>query len=143
MKINGTLEFITAFATSDRRWKKSIKQLSGSLATIQQLDGVSYLWRRDEFPDRGFDDKRQVGLIAQDVEKVLPEVVKTDSQGYKSISYSNIVPVLIEALKTQQKTIEKLQAAVKELQSTVKNQSKAISALQNKFRHRKIAGGLI
>ncbi len=64
VKINGTLEFVSAFATSDRRWKKSIKPLSGSLATIQQLNGVSYLWRRDEFPDKGFDDKRQVGLIA-------------------------------------------------------------------------------
>ena len=112
VNINGTLEFTTAYATSDKRWKKEIEPLSDALSTIQKLNGVSYLWKQDEFPEKEFSDDRQVGLIAQDVEKILPEVVKTDEEGYKSIAYSQIVPVLIEAVKSQQKIIDKQQKAM-------------------------------
>ena len=69
------------------RFKTNIAPIENALDKISALNGVYYDWRRDEFKDKGFEDGRQIGVIAQDVEKVLPELVKTDSQGYKAVSY--------------------------------------------------------
>ena len=57
----------------------------------------------------------QMGLIAQEVEKVFPEVVLTDNEGYKSIAYSKMVAVLIEAIKEQQEMIEELKLKIETL----------------------------
>ena len=84
-----------------------------------KLRGVSFDWRRDEFKDRNFGDRREIGLIAQEVEKIFPELVSTDSQGYRSIAYQNLVPVLIEAVKEQQKTIESQQKQIDEIKALV------------------------
>ena len=68
------------------------------------------------FPQRNFPDTRQIGLIAQDVEKVLPELVHTDSDGYKSLSYDKLTAVLVEAVKELKAQNEKLQARVEALE---------------------------
>lgn len=110
------------YLNSDQRWKTKIEPLDDSLAAIQKLAGVSYLWNQDDYPERAFDNGRQIGLIAQDVEKILPEVVKTDTEGYKSIAYSQIVPVLIEAVKSQQVIIEQQQKNLKTQRQSLQNQ---------------------
>ena len=63
------------------------------------MQGVRFEWRTEEFKDKHFEKGGQVGLIAQDVEKVIPEIVKTDSEGYKSVAYDKSTAVLIEALE--------------------------------------------
>ena len=73
-----------------------------------QLQGVSYLWRTEEFPQNGFTEGRQIGLIAQELEKVLPELVNTDNEGYKSVSYDKLTAILIEDVKKQQEQINAL-----------------------------------
>ncbi len=112
----------TCYLNSDKRWKTAIEPLNDSLAAIKKLNGVSYLWNKAEFPERDFADDPQIGLIAQDVEKVLPEIVKTDAEGYKSIAYTQIVPVLIEAVKTQQTIIEKQQKELKAQRQSLQSQ---------------------
>jgi endosialidase-like protein len=57
------------------------------------------LWRSDEFPDRHFGNSQNYGLIAQDVEQVLPELVATDSDGYKAVDYSKLPLLTIQAVK--------------------------------------------
>jgi hypothetical protein len=112
MKIEGNLNVtgrITALnlnsnhsrfhTTSDRRWKKDIKTLDNSLDKITALRGVSYQWRQNEFPDKNFSDGTQIGVIAQEMEAIFPELVSTNSEGYKSVAYSNLVAPLIEAVK--------------------------------------------
>ena len=64
-----------------------------------QLRGVSYDWKTEEYPDKGFSKDRQIGFIAQEVEPVIPELVKTGSDGYKALAYDKIVAVLVEAIK--------------------------------------------
>ncbi|NDD74657.1 MAG: hypothetical protein EBZ40_06740, partial [Gammaproteobacteria bacterium] len=91
--------------TSDVRFKKNVTAIINALAVVQKLQGVTFDWRRDEFPDRAFSDKRQMGVIAQDVEHVLPDLVDTDAQGYKSVNYIGFIPLLIEGMKAQQVTI--------------------------------------
>jgi hypothetical protein len=70
------------------------------------MRGVYYQYKTKEFPNEGFSDKQQVGVIAQEVEAVLPEVVLTDKNGYKSVDYSKIVSLLIEGIKEQQKQLD-------------------------------------
>ena len=108
-----------AWTGSDRRWKKDIMPLENSLDKILRLQGVTYNWRTKEFPELRFSTATQLGLIAQDTEKIVPEAVTTDNNGYKGISYERLVPVLIEAVKEQQKQLESLKEANKELRKMV------------------------
>lgn len=79
------------------------------------LRGVSYKWRTNEFPENGFDEDEQYGLIAQEVEKEFPILVKTDENGDKAVNYNGMIPVLIETIKEQQKMIEELQSQMKQV----------------------------
>jgi len=97
---------------SDARYKKNVKTIGNALEIIEKLEGVNFDWKYEEFPQYEFEKDRQVGLIAQDVEKVLPEIVSEGSDGYYSVDYSRVAPVLIEAVKEQQKKIESLEAQV-------------------------------
>ena len=87
------------------------------LAKILNMRGVSYNWKKEEYKDRGFSEGRHYGVIGQEIEKVLPEVVKESPNGEKSVSYTELIPVLIEAVKEQQKMIEGLKAEVKQLKA--------------------------
>lgn len=69
--------------TSDLRFKKNIAPITSALDTIEKLRGVTFDWRIGEFTNRNFPEGKQVGFIAQEVEKVLPELVTTDKEGYK------------------------------------------------------------
>ena len=93
---------------SDGRFKKDVAPLNNSLEKVLQLQGVSYQMKTDEFPQEHFDSAVQLGLVAQDVEKVVPEVVTTGPDGFKAIDYAKLVPLLIESIKQQQAEIEKL-----------------------------------
>jgi hypothetical protein len=124
--INGTLTATTFLTFSDERWKKNVEPLASALNKVMHLQGVSYDWKADEYPDRGFAKDRQIGLIAQEVEKVIPELVQTDGNGYKAVSYEKLVPVLVEAMKEQQKQmkekddhIESMKEDLRELQTAV------------------------
>ena len=98
--------------SSDVRFKKNITSLSDALSNVMKLEGVSYNWRQEEFPDRNFGNRTEIGVIAQEIEKIYPELVNTDKDGYKSVQYSHIVPVLIEAIKEQQQLIVDLESTV-------------------------------
>ena len=117
LTVNGTAWVTSgAWSGSDIRWKKNIKPLENSLSKLLQLQGVGFNWKKDEYPDLKFNDGPQIGFIAQDVEKIFPELVTTDNNGYKGISYEKIVPVLTEAIKEQQKQIEELKARIEILE---------------------------
>ncbi|MCF8276789.1 MAG: tail fiber domain-containing protein [Flavobacteriales bacterium] len=103
--------------TSDLRFKTNITDLSSSLEKITQLRGVTYNWKVAEFPERAFNDRTEIGVIAQEVEKIFPELVSTDVNGYKSVQYSHMVPVLLEAIKEQQSIINSLTSEVGGLRS--------------------------
>jgi hypothetical protein len=86
--------------TSDLRSKHDIVTIDSALDKVMKLRGVYY--------SRNEDNVRRAGVIAQEVEEVLPEVVFTDSNGMKSVAYGNIIGLLIEAVKEQQEMIKKL-----------------------------------
>ena len=125
LKVNGEIHATNGTAnswtsTSDRRWKKKVHTLDNSLDKIATLRGVSYLWRVDDFPNKNFSDGTQLGVIAQEIEAVFPELVHTDKKGYKSVQYSNIVAPLIEAIKTLKHQNEAQQDQITSLIERVK-----------------------
>lgn len=77
-----------------------------------------------------FDSTLQHGLIAQELEKVVPELVHTDAEGWKSIEYSHLVPLLIESIKEQQAVIVGQEAATARLNALVANQQEEIDKLK-------------
>ena len=87
---------ITAY--SDKRLKRNIETITNAVDTVSKLRGVNY----------EKDGRNSTGVIAQEIEEVLPQVVHTDADGMKSVAYGNIVGILIEAIKEQQKEIEEL-----------------------------------
>ncbi len=116
--VNGSGTYTGSWTqASDERFKKNIKPLQNSLEQIEKLKPVSYELKKDEFPDKKFSDDIQIGLIAQEVEKVIPVLVKTDSEGYKSIDYSKINVLLIDAIKEQQKSINELKREIELLKN--------------------------
>jgi hypothetical protein len=110
---------------SDRRFKQGIKPITSSLEKITKLQGVTFTWNQKEYPQRFFTDAPQIGLIAQDVESIIPEVVLTDEEGYKSITYDKLTAVLIEAIK-------ELKQQIAAQDSLIQMQNARISALEKK-----------
>ena len=91
---------VTAF--SDARVKENVETLPNALESVKQMRGVTY--------NKIGEEKQSVGVIAQELEEVVPQLVHTDEDGMKSVAYGNITAVLIEALKEQQAQIEELKS---------------------------------
>ncbi len=102
---------------SDFRYKKNITSLSNPLKKLMQINAVRYNWKTEEFPNMNFNDKLQTGFIAQDLEKIFPEMVFTDEAGYKSIDYSRLTPLLVETIKEQQKQITLISKRLTEIEN--------------------------
>ncbi len=102
-------------STSDVRQKKNITMLDSVLEKIKQIRGVAFNWIGEKDSDQ-----KHLGVIAQEVEKVFPELVHTDSAGMKSVDYNGLAPVLIEAVKEQQQQIKDLQDQIKDLQVKIR-----------------------
>ena len=94
---------------SDIRYKSNVNTIGSALEKVTSLRGVTYNYKTSE--------KTSIGFIAQEVEQVVPEVVSTDIEGYKSVSYANMVALLTEAIKEQQTIINDLKARIELLES--------------------------
>lgn len=97
---------------SDARLKANIVSLGATLSKLLQIDGKSYTMKKDE------SKKQKIGLLAQDIEKVFPELV-SESNGIKSVNYQGIVPILINALKEQDEKMKVQQSQIDKLENLV------------------------
>lgn len=100
---------------SDIRLKKNVELINSPLWMLMNIDGVSYTWNREEYPEKGFPKGRHYGVIADEMELIMPDAVHLDEDGEKSVAYMELVPVLIEAVKEQQNQIIALQAELEKL----------------------------
>lgn len=105
---------------SDLRLKKNIQPLQNSVDEIHKLSAIRFDWRREEFPERNFSPDNQIGLIAQEVRKVVPEAVQEDKDGYLSVDYSRLVPLLVGSIKEQQQMITDQQKRIEKLEETIR-----------------------
>ncbi len=99
---------------SDARYKTNVQIIANPLDSIRRLRGVTFNWI-PEFNNSA----NQIGFIAQEVEQVLPELVHTDKEGFKSVAYSDAVPVLVEAVKEQQTQIETQNQKIEQQQKQI------------------------
>jgi hypothetical protein len=98
------------------KMKRNIENIDNAIEIVSTLNGVRYDWRRDEYPEMKLSNERQIGLLAEDVDKVLPELVREDAEGNKMVAYTKLTAVLIEALKEQQEIINDLQKRLEALE---------------------------
>jgi hypothetical protein len=115
LQVNGDIIANSIAGSSDVRFKTNITPIENPLKKVLQLRGVNFDWNQKVYPDRNFSNSKAIGFIAQEVEKVIPEVVQTEktAEGYKSIQYDKVVALLVEAIKEQQKQINSLKAELK------------------------------
>jgi len=95
---------VIAYYSSDKRLKDNIIQISNPIEKIKSIGGYEFDWNDNQSTYEGHD----IGVIAQEIEEVLPELVTTRDTGYKAVKYEKIVALLIEAIKEQQKQIDEL-----------------------------------
>ena len=100
---------VTAFYSSDKNLKENISNIENSLDKVSKLNGVYYNWTKEAQEKHShFGEEKEVGVIAQDVEAVLPEIVATREDGTKAVRYERLCAVLIESVKELKKEIEEL-----------------------------------
>jgi hypothetical protein len=102
---------VVAFSTSDIRFKENVKPIENALEKINQIGGYTFDWKTDEelVSLHGFKG-HDIGVIAQEIESILPEVVTTRDNGYKAVKYEKIVPLLIQAIKELKEEVDSLKA---------------------------------
>lgn len=112
MRVTGNIVTKSLSYSSDRSLKTDIVALDHALENILSLNGYAFTWK-----DSG---KKDIGVIAQEVEKVYPDLVRTDATtGLKSVEYGNLIAPMIEAMKSQQKLIDAQNTRIKSLESEV------------------------
>jgi hypothetical protein len=130
LDVIGSGRFSTVFATcgvfggtsygtcpSDARFKQDVRAFGPVLDRVSRLEPVRFTWRASEFPARGFDSTVNIGLIAQDVERVLPEMVTTDADGYKRVNYGELPYLTLAAVKELKGENDALKARIAALEA--------------------------
>ncbi|MCX6334572.1 MAG: tail fiber domain-containing protein, partial [Bacteroidia bacterium] len=106
-RINGSIEYTgTITDISDSRLKNDIRDIDNVLSKIKSLRGVYYEWDKIGTSEMIVNNGRQIGVIAQEVEKEFPELVVTNNKGYKMVDYIKLTPILLQGMKEQQQEIE-------------------------------------
>ncbi len=117
---------IAGTCSSDLRFKRDVTPFPPVLDALTRLRPVHFYWRSEEYPDQHFGTSRSFGLIAQEVEKVMPELVSEDEQGYKVVRYNELPFVMLQAIKD-------LKAENEELKQSWRTQKAESDGLRRKL----------
>ena len=104
LHVNGTIgatDDITAFHSSDKRLKNNLIPIKDPLEKLKKINGYTFVWKENEHHSNKGND---VGVIAQEIEEILPEITTTRENGYKAVRYEKLTPFLISCIKTAAKT---------------------------------------
>ncbi len=118
--VNGSIWANGTTYASDQRFKQNITAIQNPLQKLIQINGVEYEMKTGSFQKNNFQKGRQMGLLAQNVEQVVPEAV-SEKDGYKGVDYARLVPLLIESIKEQQKQQDILKKEIIELKQQIQN----------------------
>ena len=117
----------TFLISSDQRFKDGIKPIENGLDLIRKMRGTTYTFKKTaEFVERNFPQERQYGFIAQEMEKVMPEAVRKQRDGFYAVNYTAVVPVLVEAMKQ----LDARQAETTQLQQQVAEMKAQLTELR-------------
>ncbi|KAG6615519.1 Epidermal growth factor-like domain [Phytophthora cinnamomi] len=119
---------------SDARFKTDIHQIRNASEIVSQLRGVEYAYNVEVFPSKfPHDGRRELGFIAQEVEKVAPQVVSTAPDGFKYVAYARLVPVVVEALKREQQARDDIETRLLQLESEMIELKRMLKSQQEKL----------
>lgn len=118
--VNGNIWANGTTYASDERFKQDITPIESPLQKLIQLNGVEYEMKKEAFAKNNFMPGRQMGLLAQNVETVVPEAVR-ELDGYKGVDYARLVPLLIESIKELNRQNGNQQKEITELRSLLQN----------------------
>ncbi len=131
LQVNGSVAGNSAYVNlSDGRMKTNVQTLHQAIDLVSRLRGVSFNWDKSVCKRLNVDDRQHLGFIAQEVQKVLPQVVSTGADGHLSLAYGDVVPVLTEAIKEQQGQISKLQAENADMHKLLLQMQARLAALE-------------
>jgi hypothetical protein len=115
---------VVAYYSSDKRFKNNIFTIEDPIYKINKINGIEFDWNekgpewtRKRYFGNASGSLHDVGVVAQEIQEVLPEAVRTRPDGYLAVDYEKIVPLLIEGIKDQQKQIESLEERIYKLES--------------------------
>ncbi len=132
----GTMRAGKYITASDSTLKTNIQNLTGALPSLLQLQGVTYKFKSsinslsNAKLDTSLINRTQIGFISQNLGKILPQLIFTDKTGIQSIDYQGVIPVIVEAVKTQQTVITNLQTTITSLQTSNTNLQASVTKLQ-------------
>jgi hypothetical protein len=118
--VSGSAYATIVWQSSDLKLKENVEPIASPLQKLRHVQGVSFTWKQEGNEHRGFPGGRHNGVVAQDLEKVFPEAVQEGPDGEKAVSYAELIPILIEAMKEQQTLIEVQQKDIQELRAALK-----------------------
>jgi len=127
---------IVGTCSSDVRFKRNLVAFGPTLDQLTRLQPRYFFWRASEFPEKNFGSAREAGLIAQEVEQVLPELVSQDSEGFKQVDYSKLPLMLLQAMKEQQVQIQKQSELIEAQRVLAVRQQRQIAALKRAVANR-------
>ena len=104
---------VVAYASSDIRFKNNVTPITNALDKLSKIGGYTFEWNEISHKETG---KKDIGVVAQEVEEVLPEIVQTRSNGYKAVDYQKLTALLIESVKEQQFIIDDLKSRIERLE---------------------------
>ena len=105
---------VVAYASSDIRFKNNITPITNALDKLSKIGGYTFEWNEISHKETG---KKDIGVVAQEVEEILPEIVQTRSNGYKAVDYQKLTALLIESVKEQQVIINDLKSRIETLEN--------------------------
>jgi len=133
LEVVGNILASGTITPSDKRFKENISIIDSALLKLHQLNGVTYTMK-EEFKSKGFEDRVQIGVIAQEVEAIYPQLVKTNPEtGYKGVDYSKFTPILIEAIKELDKQVQNLKSENNSLKSQLDERDVMEKRLQSQI----------
>lgn len=136
LDVNGDLRCFGFTNSSDARYKRDLRPLTGALGKVRALRARSYDWDHAAFPDKDLPKRRSIGFIAQELREVLPELVTEDAEGYLSIAYTEVIPVLTQAIQelhtqvsTRESEITRLKARLAQLEAREEKRDTQLAAI--------------
>ncbi len=102
---------------SDVRYKRDISTVTDALEKVSRIHGVTFKWRKDDYPEQNFSQQEQIGFVAQEIKDIVPQVIMQDDAGYYSVDYGRLTPLLVEAIKELKAENEELRRRITALES--------------------------
>lgn len=131
--VGGSAYATGLWVSSDKRFKTNIAPVEQALEKVLQMNGKTYSFDNTKFADRGFSTEKQYGFLAQELQKIMPEAVQEGVDGYLAVNYEMVIPVLVEAMKSEHAIVETLTGAIEGLEIAGATKDAKITELESRL----------